>query len=179
MGVVHDVGVTPTDLSAESGLSQSNLLVWIKRVLITIFVLGLLVGGIATCIQFGSVESAVKAHDKWAIVWFPITECMAWISTPFLLGAAARRLGLKKLSFKDIPTKMRELESDRAFRWSMNVNILGAVGTAAGLVVGGASLPGASQFAVYGLAAGSLAISSVPIKVAYLWDRRNRSVGMK
>ncbi len=146
----------------------------VKWALLAGAAVGVTWGGVEASVHFGEVEQAIKAHDKWAIVAFPITEGLAWLSTPFMLGAAAR-LGTRKIAFRDVPARMRELEHVPAFQWSMNANMLGAAGTTAGLVIGGLSLPGSAQPLAYGVAAGSLAISSIPIKVAYLIDRRRLS----
>jgi len=59
----------------------------------------------------------------------------------------------------------------------MAVNMTGAFGTTAALVVGAESLPESTRPLVYGVAAGSMALSSIPIKVAYMIDKHNRKEG--
>jgi len=162
-GITSGLAVAPTVLLAA-----------LKRTLLAGALIGGVFGGVETFLHLGAVESAVKSHDEWATVLFPITEGMAWISTPLMLGAAARKLGLRKIGLKELPACMRELERERAFRLSMNVNMLGAAGTTVGLIVGGLSLPASTQPLAYGVAAGSLALSSIPIKLAYLIDRHRR-----
>lgn len=150
---------------------------WMKRTLVAGAIAGIAYGGYEAATHMSEVESSVKQHDAWAEVVFPVTEGLAWGSTPFLLGSAARKLGTRKIKFKELPDHMRALEDSKVFQASMAVNMTGAFGTTAALVVGAESLPESTRPLVYGVAAGSMALSSIPIKVAYMIDKHNRKEG--
>jgi hypothetical protein len=159
----------------QDNAERANPTAWIKRSLFAFATISVAVGGVAALGHFGQISSAVEAHDRWAVIVFPVTEGVAWLSTPIMLGTAARRLGVRKVAFKLLPTVIRELQDDRAFRWSMNANSLGAIGTAAALVSGGLSLPAPTQPLAFGVAAASIAISSVPLKIGYIIGNRRHA----
>ena len=156
----------------------SSTLTWLKRGLVAAAIAGATYGGVETAMHYDEVRSDIIQHDKWAGVAIPITEGVAWGSTPIMLGAAARKLGVRRVSFKSIPEKMRALDHSKTFQISMGANMAGVAGTSAVLIAGAESLPASARPLAYGVAAASLGLSSIPIKVAYTVDKhkqRNRA----
>src|SRR5882757_10268608 len=92
--------VAQTDIPEIAAQPSNATLTWLKRGLVAGAIAGIAYGGYDTVTHYDEVKTDIIKHDKWVGVALPITEGVAWGSTPIMLVAAARELGIRKMKFK-------------------------------------------------------------------------------
>ena len=156
--------------------NRDSTLKWAKRGLAAVALSGIAYGGVQSALHFEEVKEDIVEQDAWAAPALMVTETAALSGAVLMVGAMGAKKNLRNITsaIKDAPGYMDQLNDNKVFKNGLRLNMAGATGTAGVFTAAAEALPENVWTLAYGVAAGSIALSGIPIWAADKFVRINR-----